>query len=189
VAPGIVYDGFISNGGHLSYLVKYLHQKKHRCPDGRVLTVFHDPDDAFALYLKKTDTAITAGAGGPQDLTAKLTGSRSQQVDRLLVQLDEQNRGLMMEFRAVYVVYHSDPCGNAEWFRDRVDSLIDGQQILTRARIMLPLVIELAQLGKEAEYSELYRTIIDMIRGASPDAAKMAIEESRRLAVEFGGQD
>lgn len=164
-------------------------QRRVKCHDGRTQWIFRNPEDAFPLQLTGFKAGIKADLKALQEVAATLSGEYVQQLQGLLYSLDNQNQSLMMSFRTYYIVYAANPSQTThERLEARCDALIQRQQALTDARIHLQSLIQLAQSGRDAEYSELFRAIVDRVGGrsfAGAVAARLEIRESREIADDW----
>lgn len=154
-------------------------------------TLYKNPDDAFPLYVKGTDAAAKAGAQVADQATANVAVELRPHVDALLFEVDEQNRSLMMSFRAAYITYQSDPWSGQAQFDRTVASLIDRQQRLAEARLHIRGLIALASLVDDrSEFLAAYQTIVDTVGGESVGRAViLEIESSREAIAEWNGDD
>ena len=116
-----------------------------RCPDGSEKTVYRNIDDAFPLSIHGWKGDLAAEGRGIAGETAKLKGAYATKVQGLLFGLDELTQTLMLNFRSVYIVYISDPCGNAGFLLREVEKLVAEQQRVARLRIQVRTLLDLAK--------------------------------------------
>ena len=82
---------------------------KVKSPDGHVKTVYRNVDDAFPLFIPGWKANINAAGKFLERLSGEIRAEYSTAIHGMLFALDELNQGLMMTFRAAYIVYQNDP--------------------------------------------------------------------------------
>src|SRR6266850_7840771 len=123
-----------------------------KCPDGSSRSVYRSIDDAFPLSIQGWTGDLAAEARGMTGEAAKIKGAYATKVQGLLFGLDELTQTLVLNFRGIYMVYVSDPCGNSGFFQREVEKLVAEQQRLARLRIQVRTLLELAK-AKPADTS------------------------------------
>lgn len=48
----------------------------------------------------------------------------------LLCQIDEANRSMQLSFQGAYIGFTTNPCGSDEWFKKRVDEIIQKESLM-----------------------------------------------------------
>lgn len=166
--------------------MKWSWGKTHRirCPDGTERIVHKNVDDAFPLHIPGWTAKTGAEADYLKQVSGKLSAEYATEVKGLLYSLDEQNQSLMMGFRAVYIMFQSNPCGNADSLRRQIEKMIDDQQRLTAIRIQMRTVIELAtNRAGDPTIITAFREIAGLLGNRSQgEIAAKAIDESREAA-------
>lgn len=154
-------------------------------------TLYKNPDDAFPLYVKTTDASARVDAKVQNQASATVAAELKPHVDALLFEVDEQNRSLMMSFRAAYVNYQSHPCSGQAQFDRTVDSLIQRQQRLAEARLSIRGLIALAScVDDRSRFLQTYQRIVDTVGGAPVGhAVVLEIEDGRTAALEWTGEE
>ena len=135
-----------------------------RCENGSEKHVYRRVDDAFPLELVGFDVRAAGRFKDAFQDQAELKVKASKMVDAQLFSISERNNGLMMEFRAVYVVFQGDPCKQHEFFSKQVKKIIKEQ------RKLRALDAKITNLEKEAETrsmlgQEVYRKLIEILEG------------------------
>jgi hypothetical protein len=173
--------------------VGFLFGKTYRvkCPDGSHKWVHRNVDDAFPLYIKGYQGDVNAELTGLSEVSASAGATYATKIQGLLFGLDELNQGLMIHFRGVYLVYMSDPCGNAPFLQREVQKLLGEQQRLVRLRIQIRALIELARNHPEDTNSivDHFQKIAGSMGGpALAEASRAEITEARKIAGEWAGE-
>jgi hypothetical protein len=155
-----------------------------RCGDGRVKTVYRNVDDAFPMYIPGWNTSLAAGAKAPDSTAADIKAEYSTAVHGLLIGLDELNHGLMMTFRAAYIVYKNDPCQHGDFFEREVEKLLEEQRRLRTLKVQIDGLIQLAKLQPDhsREFARVYGGVID--RMGSPLVPQTPVQDAIREARE-----
>jgi hypothetical protein len=146
------------------------------------------------LYIPGWQGDLSAGAGGSakgagiEEIKGEIKGSYATKIQGLLIVLDDLTQTIMLNFRSVYVVFASDPCGNGIYLQRQVERLVVEQQRLSMHRSHVRVFIELAknQPDRTVEILMLYKEIAGDI-GGSPalEATKIEIAEARQLAEQW----
>lgn len=170
--------------------IPFIKTYTRKCGD-RIITLYKNPDHAFPLYVKTTDSSAKLKASLQQQATASVNAELRPHVDALFFEVDEQNASLMASFRAAYIRYAAEPCGGQERFDEIVDLLIQRQQRLAEARINMRGLIALAsQVDDRSRFLEAYQRIVDTVGGqAIGRAVVLEIEESQEATKEWTGGD
>ena len=158
----------------------------HKCPDGTTKQVYKHPDDAFPLCLDHRDLSFSGKLKTGFLESMKLSAGSKKRVDEILFSIDKRNNGLMFAFRAVYVVYQSDPCTQTDYLSREIAALIEEQQKLRVFDASLSLLANLAQSGSIKRKELLLRLdqIIDAVDSNRPQSKTIAhaFETSREAA-------
>jgi hypothetical protein len=160
------------------------------CRDGSKKLVHRNVDHAFPLYIKGYQADARAELDGLNQVKASAGGKYATKIEGLLFGLDELNQGLMIHFRSVYVVYMSDPCGNASYLQRAVEKLLGEQQRLILLRIQIRALVELARNHPEDTNAiiGLFQSIAGNMGGpALIEASRLAIADARTVAIEWAG--
>jgi hypothetical protein len=155
-----------------------------RCPDRTVKEVYRDVDAAFPLYIKGWEGNMSASGSVVTSGSAELKGAYASKIQGLLFGLDELTQTVMINFRSVYMVYKSDPCTQAGFMAREVEKLVAEQQRLSRLRIQVRALLELAKNRPTDTVAilSLFKDLAGSIGGpAVADAARIEIAEARRL--------
>ena len=161
-----------------SYIVK--------CDDGSEKHVYKRVDDAFPLELAGFDVRVTGRFKDTFQNQTELQAEVRKMVDAQLFSISDRNNGLMMEFRAAYIVFQSDPCSQSDFFKKQV------KEILAEQRELRAFDAELARLenlikgdlnkGQEV-YSKLRKLSEDLDLHKQQQLAVSQAFESSRNAI------
>jgi hypothetical protein len=106
----------------------------------------------------------------------------------LLFSLDELNQGLMMTFRAAYIVYQNDPCSHSDFFEREIAKLLDEQRQLRALKVQIDGLIELARLQPQntGEFANVLSNVVDRMGSLMlPQVTADRVEEAKRIAREM----
>lgn len=156
-----------------------------KCNDGTVKTVYRNVDNAFPLCLPGWKGDLSARGKILDKVNAELKAEYATIIHGLLYALDELNQGLMMQFRAAYVVYKNDPCQHSSFFERQVEKLLDQQGRLISSKVQIDGLTQIAKLMPEHS-EEFWKTLANVIdrMGALPlpQLSSKGIAEARRLS-------
>lgn len=116
-----------------------------KCPDGSTKTVYKDVNVAFPLFINGWKGNFSSEVKAKELGDAAVKAEYATKIDGLLYALDELNQGLMMTFRAVYITYSTDPCGNALFFQREVSKLLDEQRRLRALKLQIDSLITMVK--------------------------------------------
>jgi hypothetical protein len=168
---------------------------KHPCPDGSLKIVYRSIDDAFPLALKHVGTRLALDLAKLSEIGGQVGAEYRESIAGLLYSLDDLNQSLMMNFRAVYAAYQSDPCANAEFLARQVGKIVEETQRHTEIQVRISGLIGLAQTdgGKRDEMLALFRELVLEVGGstvglAAASEVEQAKEDARRWIGESGAE-
>lgn len=159
------------------------------CPDQTVKTVYKHVDDAFPLYIQGWKASVGVDLGKLMGDAGALQAEASKKIEGLVFSIGELNQSLMMQFRAAYVAFQSDPCGSSDFLRDQVAKLNHEQYRLTQLRLQVPLLVELARLAKwdQSQFMEAYKNaVLSLGDVTTPQTVALEINESIQIARQLG---
>lgn len=147
-------------------------------------------EDALPLHIKGWSSSASLTADVPQTLTAGISGDLQRKVEGLVFALNDQNEGLMLAFRSIYVVYEADPCANSGYLADQVTELNREQTRLNNLRMLVRALADQAASGHAtpAVVADVYLQIVDRLSApveVQRDAAIIAIGAQQALAHEW----
>jgi hypothetical protein len=160
-----------------------------KCPDGTTRIVYKNIDDALPLGLRSTKNKYAAGAkDGLGAMSANINGEHSSKIENLLVAIDSKNNSLIMKFRAAYVAYTTNPCGQSDNFASQVKQLNEMHDRLTEVEVGTQSLIAIIKMQPKSTdlIIEQFKALVIKLDPALPElneeAAKLAIESARREA-------
>jgi hypothetical protein len=107
---------------------------KRKCPDGTIHWVYRNINDAFPLIVADVDTSFNGKVNVDGVAQTELGTKYASKIKGLLFELDSANQNIMIEFRAVYSVYQSEPCGNAKFFSTKIAEIIEDHKNLRQLK-------------------------------------------------------
>lgn len=158
---------------------------KVKCKDGTVKTVYRHVNDAFPLHIPGWQANLFAAGKMLETGGADLKAEYATSMHGLLVSLDDFNKGLMMTFRAAYVVYQNDPCEHGSFFEREVTKLLEEQRRLRTLKVQIDGLVQIAKLHPEnsKEFSIAMANVVDrMGYMLMPQITLERISEARSLA-------
>jgi hypothetical protein len=156
-----------------------------RCPDGTTRTIYNSIDEACPLFIEGWKVDVAASLKAPGTASGDANAKYENRINGLLFDLNEQNQSLMIHFRAVYLFYSSNPCGNDAFFQRKVENLIDQQHRISTLKLKIAALIQLvaSNPSDSASISAILGDIALRIDGTTvADAASIEIANTRDLA-------
>ncbi|MGD0733880.1 MAG: hypothetical protein ABR976_01990 [Terracidiphilus sp.] len=152
--------------------------------------MYKNVDDAFPLYIQGWQGNVSGSARGSAipdvgNLEAKLNATYATKIQGLLFAIDELSQTVVINFRAIYLAFQTDPCSNGDFFVRQVAKLVSEQQQISRWRIQVGGLIELAR--NRPDETERILTIFKEIAGGvggapAVEAIRLEIVEAREIA-------
>jgi hypothetical protein len=161
------------------------------CRDGTRKTVYRDVDDAFPLFIPGWQGDLSAGGSGSaqavgiDELKGEARASYTSKIQGLLFAIDDLTQTVMINFRTVYVTFATDPCSNGGFLQRQVEKLVAEQQRISRLRIQVRALIELAknQPNETVQILTIFKDVAGNLGGTfAVEAVKVEIAEARQLA-------
>ncbi|GAA3458480.1 hypothetical protein ACFFSW_04470 [Saccharothrix longispora] len=156
---------------------------KVKCRDGSVKYVHRDVDDAFPLELRESGKRTAAGLDVLQQVSGNLERSHVEQIKAALFSLNQANDTMMVNFRALYTVYQTDPCANAGYLAAGTQALMAEHQRTKDLVIRLDALLKMAQTDQQVVGEVL--KVITGLPGFADEAARVAIRTNRQAAHEW----
>lgn len=161
------------------------------CRDGTRKTVYRNVDDAFPLFIPGWQGDISAGgsgsakAAGIDELKGEVKAAYATKIQGLLFAIDDLTQTVMINFRTVYVTFATDPCANGGFLQRQVEKLVAEQQRISRLRIQVRALIELAknQPNETVQILTIFKEVAGNLGGdIAVEAVKVEIAEARQIA-------
>ena len=156
---------------------------KIKCPDGTTKMVYKNVDDALPVYVKGYEKEFKANAKGLEEIEGEIANSSKSKIDGMLYSLDYFNNSLQMEFRAIYLVYETDPCSNGELFSQKIYELIEKYSALNSLKLKIYGLVEAIKSGhiNDTNFSENYLRLVSDNKDYLPvQASQVAIQEASK---------
>jgi hypothetical protein len=96
-----------------------------KCPDGKTRRVYKNPEDAFPLRAKDWSAQIKSTLKTLKGFESGLGLDLQKQIAGFFMEIDEINRSIQAEFRALYIVYSANPCELDKWLAQETKKLIE----------------------------------------------------------------
>lgn len=164
--------------------LRWKKQYKVKCCDGSTKYVHYDVNDAFPLELRESDKRSRARVDVMQQVSGELERSYADRIRAGLFSLSKTNDTMMVNFRAVYTVYQSDPCGQTAYLATETKKVIDEHRRSNDMLMRLDVLLNMAQLGSKpsAEIVGQILNIITELPGFTAAEARTAIAANREAA-------
>lgn len=161
------------------------------CCDGSKRTVYRNIDDALPFAVSTPSVSLKANADAKSAVSGGLSGDYQRKVDGLLVGLDGKNNALMEKFRAVYLVFKSDPCGNGDYLKEQVTRLTEQHDRLSSLEVGVGGLVDLARSKPDQAvlFTSAFRELAGELAPFSPELrrqiASMEVEQARLDAARW----
>jgi hypothetical protein len=168
-----------------------------KCPDGTRKTVYRNVDDAFPLFIPGWQGDLSVGGSGSaktagiDELKAEAKGAYTTKIQGLLFAIDDLTQTVMLNFRTVYLTFATDPCTNGDFLQRQIEKLVAEQQRISRLRIQVRALIELAknQPNETVQILTIFKEVAGNLGGGvAVEATKVEIVEARQLADRWSDQ-
>jgi hypothetical protein len=150
--------------------------KRIRCPDGSYREVYINPNDAFPLLASNFSLQGNAALSGLENIEAKVGAEFRQEISNLFLQIDSANKSMMSQFRAIYVVYSSNPCLNDDYLKSNIVEIIEKEQNMRRVNAEIHKISELLSCAPENATLEL--AFQETMRRLALPESVLAVEEA-----------
>jgi hypothetical protein len=117
------------------------------CKDGRVKTVFEDPDKAAPLYMKDWSVKVDGAVSATREFEAKIGTDLKSEVSGLFLEIDEANKSMQGQFRMAYVLYSDDPCKFDDWLAIRICEILARENRLRNLTLEIKMLENLVKAG------------------------------------------
>lgn len=167
---------------------------KLKCPDGTTRIVHKNIDDVFPLSVSDTNAKFNGDLKLPETIDAKLGAEISNAIKSVMFSIDGNNSSLVLEQRAAYSGYQSNPCAQADWYQRRIEDLSNRRHRLQEQERLLNALMSLAQ-RPTADADRLIGLLGQLVDKLPPEEAALltidAMDHSERTAIEMtkGGED
>ena len=133
---------------------------KIKCPDGQgERIVFKNPDHAFPLMAKDWSAKFNAVCKALKEFEGSIGGQFEKQTEGFFIQLDQANFSMQSHFRAIYVVYLTDPCKLNDFLTKEINKIIKTENKHRKMAIEINRIKMLVSSGLKGE--ELAQTLME----------------------------
>ena len=115
-----------------------------KCPGDSDKRVYKNPNDAYPLAIKAYEANISAKTSSVLTNSARISGKFRKKVAALLVDLGQNDGTLIIDYRAAYVVFQSDPCKYSDYLVWKTNLISAEHQRLKRLNLKIRAFMELA---------------------------------------------
>lgn len=164
----------------LSRVISFFNTRTAICPDGSTKVVHRNLDAAFPLYVAGWDANLSAELKSAQ-VDGKVSGNYRSKIDGLLIALDDSNNNVMLEFRAAYVAYQTDPCSNSAYFLRALERISDKRDAISKLKLKIGALIEMAKAANNLIADERFADLFfDIVSDTNPEkTVPLTVEDLR----------
>lgn len=101
----------------------FFRTRKVKCSDGNDRFIYNYIDDIFPLSVSDREAKLSGGLKIPETVDVSLAADIKNAINSLIFSIDGNNKSLILEQRAAYLHYASNPCGLEEWHGKRQDDI------------------------------------------------------------------
>jgi hypothetical protein len=160
-----------------------------KCPGGHVAIIYRDVNDAFPFALSDVERKMSGSGSVASQADLDVSAEYRSGVSNILFAIDELNSSQIMDFRAAYSAFMSNPCENGPYLERASERIRQERNALIRLRMQAATVLQLIRENPDRSdaiaplFNELLRTL------NVPDAASTvrAIHDARAEAHEMAG--
>ena len=120
---------------------------KIKCPDGREMIVFKNPDDAFPLIAKDWFARAEATVKAVTELQGGLGLELKKHIEGFFAELDIANRSIQFDFRGIYIAFLTNPCKWDGWLQKEIRKIIERESKLRKLGLEITRIESLRNQG------------------------------------------
>lgn len=140
------------------------------CPDGSSHVIQNNIERYFPLSVTDNGSKWDAELKIPDSVEAKAATEIKSAINSVMVSIDKNNGSLVLEQRAAYTAYASNPCGSHEWYKRQLENLSTRRQRLQEQESMLSALITLTQTPG-IELPEMVSVLRRLVANMTPEVA------------------
>lgn len=152
--------------------IPFLSTRTVNCPDGSQHVIQRNLSSIFPLSVSEQSVKVDAELKIPDTVEAKAAAEMKNAIKSVMVSIDKSNGSIVLEQRAAYTAYASNPCGSHEWYKKQLENISTRRQRLQEQQIMLDALIALAQTPG-VQISEMIGLLRRLVVTMTPDAASI----------------
>lgn len=172
----------------MSFKWPFFRTRKIKCPDGTIRIVHKDIDDLFPLSISDNTSSLNGGLKIPEGLEANIGADLTKAIKGVLFSIDGNNSSLILDQRAAYTGYATNPCEKADWYQRQIEDLSTRRHRLQEQERLLGALLSLAD-SPMADKTELLGILSQLVDKLPPDqAALITVNEmdlSEQTAIEM----
>ncbi len=142
------------------------------CPDGSRHVIQNNIESYFPLSVSENSTKVDAELKIPDTVEAKAATEMKNAIKSVMVSIDKNNGSLVLEQRAAYTAYASNPCGSLDWYKKQLEEISMRRQRLQEQENMLGALVTLAQTPG-VEINEMVGLLRRLVVNMTPEAASI----------------
>jgi hypothetical protein len=158
------------------------------CPDGSRHVIQNNIESFFPLSVSEKTAKVDAELKIPETVEAEAATKMKNAIKSVMVSIDKNNGSLVLEQRAAYTAYASNPCGSHEWYKKQLEDISMRRQRLQEQENMLGALITLAQTPG-VEVTEMVGLLRRLVVNMTPEAAAIItvneMDQSEETAQEM----
>ncbi|MES0040410.1 hypothetical protein [Mesorhizobium sp. M0091] len=109
----------------------------------------------------------------------------AKKIDGLFVALDEFNGNIMIDFRAAYVAFQSDPCGSGQFLHRSIERISDRRNQMITLKMQILALVELAKTNPNSDaFSNIFGDIVRRLKPEGAGAVQITVSELREAETE-----
>jgi hypothetical protein len=146
----------------------------------------------FQRSVKEWKSHFDVSIQALKEVSGDAKAQYESKITGLLYHLDGQNNSLMLQFRAAYTAFFSDPCKEDGYFKQQTEIPLKEHMRLTELKMKIQSLLELVKAypNEPEKLRPLYNEIITRTDGTgviARDAASLEITKNRDIAKEWAG--
>lgn len=147
------------------------------CADGTRHVIQNNIEKYFPLSVSDRGSKMEADIKIPDTVEASAAMEVKNAIKSVMVSIDKNNGSLVLEQRAAYTAYASEPCSSHGWYKKQLEDISRRRQRLQEQENMLGALITLAQTPG-VEVSEMVGLLRRLVVNMTPEAASfITVEE------------
>ncbi len=160
--------------------------RRVKCPDGRIVRVFKNPEDAFPILVRDISLRLQGDVAVASEIAGQLKADLSTTARTVATELDEVNRSMQSTFRSIYIVYQHDPCRQGDYLAEEVRKANEREHELRRVSVALMRLRDLVGSGAtDIVIKEMLRDVLGVLREEETREIESEMEQTTRRALEW----
>ncbi|SCX03967.1 hypothetical protein [Agrobacterium rosae] len=152
--------------------IPFLSTRTVVCPDGSQHVIQKNISSYFPLSVSEKSAKVDVDLKIPDTVEAKTAAQMESAIKSVMVSIDKSNGSIVLEQRAAYTAYASNPCGSHEWYKRQLENISTRRQRLQEQENMLGALVALAQTPG-VQISEMVGLLRRLVVTMTPEAASI----------------